>query len=845
MGGAADGLAVHQHVDGEGRRLPAVASLRVGEGLHVALELSELVHASRGLGRGGHGGGGGLGAIGCSARTSHRGELVLCAHLGRKRRALEPLQARGQERVGDLAQQLDHEVADGVEHALDGPAHAPEEVHHRLQEAHDAVGDAAEEVREPTTDAHEELADGPKEADHGVDGRRDGVGQGLGEPEVDLGRGLADPGAGVDEGVLDRGDHLDQPAQRQGDHRDDGAEDLAQELAQGAPGAGGLVGRRGGVAGGPSQGVPRLLEVAQRLAHHLEGRADVLHHRAEAGDDAAGDANEHGDELGQPLDHRGDGRAGDLTEAAELRRRQRCGAAGHAGEDAGDLLTELGEGIGQVLEDRTRLLDGAGEAVLEALPDLLDAMDDLVERDEEALEPLVLGAVQLLAHRTGEAALLEELGQAPPEQLHPVPHAAGEVGDAAHVAAEGHHEAGHHRAEHGDDQDRRQQGGHDAADADAEGLERHREQGDHSHRRDHRADEHEEAPNGDDQTGEDPLDGCGDRLEGPQDGVEHVDQQAHDRLEDLGEGLTEHHGEGLQRALEQGLLPLEGVEELLAKASGGSLGPRHLVPQGLDGLGASQGHLPAVAHGGEAGVHDRVEGEQTSCAEGLHHAAVALGIAQVAGRRGELAHDVDHGAHLTAGLVEDLDAGAEDGLLRSAVRAHAASGLQERRGRARGVDVAVAQQAHGDQHIVEALVEHSARGGGLGQTRLEIAGLEVGELGDAQQPIGHPGCLVGGHAVGVERADDRFRSRGHAELPEGAGGEIEHGDQSPGRLRGGLPGGGQGGKPLDRLGGRELGLDASVDGCLAQHAKLAGGRPGHGADGSQPLLEAARSVGQG
>jgi hypothetical protein len=58
--------------------------------------------------------------------------------------------------------------------------------------------------------------------------------------------------------------------------------------------------------------------------------------------------------------------------------------------------------------------------------------------------------------------------------------------------------------------------------------------------------------------------------------------------------------------------------------------------------------------------------------------------------------------------VEDLDARAEDRLLGSAVGAHATGGLPERGGRARGVDVAVAQETHGDEHVVEALVEHRA-----------------------------------------------------------------------------------------------------------------------------------------
>src|SRR5690606_25226502 len=126
-------------------------------------------------------------------------------------------------------------------------------------------------------------------------------------------------------------------------------------------------------------------------------------------------------------------------------------------EQRADLAPQLAEGVHQVLEDRARLLDGAREAFLEALPDLLDAIDDLVERDQKALESLVLGAVELFARGPREAALLEELLEAVEEEAHPLADAPSEVGDAADVALERHHEAGHDHAEHRDDQDGRQQ----------------------------------------------------------------------------------------------------------------------------------------------------------------------------------------------------------------------------------------------------------------------------------------------------------------------------------------------------------------------------------------------------
>jgi hypothetical protein len=66
-----------------------------------------------------------------------------------------------------------------------------------------------------------------------------------------------------------------------------------------------------------------------------------------------------------------------------------------------------------------------------------------------------------------------------------------------------------------------------------------------------------------------------------------------------GERLAEHHREGLKRPAQQRLLPLEGVEELLAEARRRPLGAGHLVAQRLDGLRAPKRHLRAVAHGGE------------------------------------------------------------------------------------------------------------------------------------------------------------------------------------------------------------------------------------------------------
>lgn len=137
------------------------------------------------------------------------------------------------------------------------------------------------------------------------------------------------------------------------------------------------------------------------------------------------------------------------------------------------------------------------------------------------------------------------------------------------------------------------------------------------------------------------------------------------------------------------------------------------------------------------------------------HPSVALLLGHAAGRVGEVDHDVDDGAHAAALLVEDLDARAEDGLLRPAVGAEAAHRLAERSGGRRGVDVPVPQRAHGDEHVVERLPEHGAGHRGLGEASLEVAGLEVGQLGDPEQAVGDRCGLVGGEPAWMAASRSR------------------------------------------------------------------------------------------
>ncbi|MBI5543022.1 MAG: transposase [Deltaproteobacteria bacterium] len=113
----------------------------------------------------------------------------------------------------------------------------------------------------------------------------------------------------------------------------------------------------------------------------------------------------------------------------------------------------------------------ANTALTDALEEALDAKGDLVDADEEGREPFVLGAVQLLAHRAGEAPLLEELHEPSEGELDAVPHAREEVGDSANVASEGDDEARHHRREHAEDEDGGEDGGHQPAERDVRRLE--------------------------------------------------------------------------------------------------------------------------------------------------------------------------------------------------------------------------------------------------------------------------------------------------------------------------------------------------------------------------------------
>jgi len=469
-------------------------------------------------------------------------------------------------------------------------------------------------------------------------------------------------------------------------------------------------------------------------------------------------------------------------------------------------------------------------------------VDGLEDRDEEALEALVLGTFELVTDRAREAALREELPQPAEEELHLLPEAAGRVGDAAEVALEGVAQRHERADEQRHDARGRQDGREEPAHREADRLEADAEERERPARGDDRAGDREERSRADDDAGDRLLHGHRQVLDDAEHGVQGVGEPANDRLQHLRERLAEDDGEGLERALEERLLPLERVEQLLAEAGGRAARALHLFAKRSDGLGALERHLAAVAGRREGGVHDGVEREQPAGAEGGHDAAVALGLAHPAGRLREVGHDVDHRAHLAGGRIEDGDAGTEDRLLRSAFGPHAAHGLAEGgRGRRR-VDVAVAQQPHRDEDVVERLAEDGPRGGGLREARLEVAGLEVRELGRAEQLVRDARGLVRREPVGVERADDRLGRLLDTDLAERARREVEHGEQ---RLRGlerRLAGGRERRETAHRLVRRELRRDAGLDGGVAQHAHVVGGRGRDRADAGEALLEAARGV---
>lgn len=136
----------------------------------------------------------------------------------------------------------------------------------------------------------------------------------------------------------------------------------------------------------------------------------------------------------------------------------------------------------------------------------------------------------------------------------------------------------------------------------------------------------------------------------------------------------------------------------------------------------------------------------STCADDVDHPAVALFIAQGGGRLGEVAHDVDHRAHLPRLLVKDL---------------HARAPLAEHRTRSRGLREAVSKSR------VWKFVSWAMR-----------SSLSVTPAASS--------------AVSVERADHGLGSLGHAELPERARREVEHGHERACGLLGGLTCGRQG-----------------------------------------------------
>src|SRR5690606_2467056 len=177
-------------------------------------------------------------------------------------------------------------------------------------------------------------------------------------------------------------------------------------------------------------------ELRERVPKHLPTRADEL----PALRDALGDLHDGGHRLDDELEDGGEHTADALARGAELAEARRGGVCVVALGEEAERGAEAGERVHERFERGARSLDACREARREAREEVLDAVAPQIDVDEEVLEPRVLGAVQLFAHCTGEAALLEELREPSEGELDAVPHAREEVGDAADVVPEGDNE---------------------------------------------------------------------------------------------------------------------------------------------------------------------------------------------------------------------------------------------------------------------------------------------------------------------------------------------------------------------------------------------------------------------
>jgi hypothetical protein len=487
-------------------------------------------------------------------------------------------------------------------------------------------------------------------------------------------------------------------------------------------------------------------------------------------------------------------------------------------------------------------LDGGAEALADALEEALDAEGDLVDADEERLEPRVLRAVQLLAHRAGEASLLEELHEPSEGELDAVPHAREEVGDAADVAAERDDEARHHRREHAEDEDRREDGGHQPAERDARRLEPDEEEREARLGGDDRADQRDDGARAHHEGCEGPLHRCRELPEHVEHRIHDLDDDRHERLEDLRERLPCDDGEGLERAREKLLLPLEGVEHLLAEARCRAPGVLELIAQVRDGRCAAQRLTGVRAHAVRDLREDGVHAAERLASERREQERRPLRLAHPIELGSEVAEDVEEAAEAVL-RVRHRHADAAQRLLDARI-GHALHRDRDGGGGALDAGHDVLHEAERDERLGERLVESlgAARGGAEGQR--ELARIEREHVDRLQHAVDGDGGLVDGEAKRLHGLRSQPRCLRGRELAERARREVEHGVQEADRLGDVEAGGGQVLQRLRRLRRRELRGEARFDGGVVEPSQLLGRRARDSACGGDGLLEPACCVGE-
>ena len=727
--------------------------------------------------------------------------------------------AQAADRVGP-AEVIAEDARDGVDDARDGLDEAEQElseevdgVEHDLLEAHPHLRPVAGD------EATEDVDHAADEAHHRAERRDD------------------DSEAVHDE----RHHHADRARDAGGDVADDRAEELGHRAQR--------IERASRLTTGARREAEHRAELAElleddgdRVLHRGEHRLKRRHRRAEGVDGARDDVDDERERADEDLDEHACDLSEDAAERGEVVGRDARRRVGRLARDETQRLAEPGERADEGLEHGRGCLDGGAEALSDALEEALDAEGDLIDADEERLESRVLGAVQLVAHRAGEAALLEELHEPSKGELDAVPHAREEVGDAADVVPEGDNEARHHRREHAEDEDGREDGGHQPTERDARRLEPDEEQREARLGRDDRADQRDDDASAHDKRGERALHRRRKRAEDVDHAAHHLHDDGHERLEHLREGLAKGDGERLERAAEELLLPLEGVEHLLAEVRGGAARVLELVAQVSDGRSAAQrlARVRADAAGdlGEDGVH----AAERLAAEGREQERRALRLAHSVELRGEVAEDVEEAAEAVL-RVDDGDAHTAQRLLHARI-GHALHRDRDGGGRALDAGHDVLHEAERDERLGERLMQRLRASRGGAERQGQLARVEREHVDRLEHAVDRDGSVVRREAKRLHRLRREPRRLRGRELAEGARGEVEHRVQKADGLGDVVAGGGEVLERLRRLRRRELRGEPRRDGGVAEPRELGGRRARDRARRGDSLLEPACRIGE-